>query len=115
MHITERAIEQVVIVDLNGRLTMGEASDRLKDKINSLIHQGRSQIALNMRDITYIDSSGLGQLIAAFATVKRQGGRLVLFSVGKNTHDLLSMTKLLTVFDTFDSEADAVQNLNAAS
>ena len=94
---------------------MGEASDLLKDKINSLIHQGRSWLALNMRDVTYIDSSGLGQLIAAFATAKRQSSQLVLFSLGKNTHDLLSMTKLLTVFDTFDSEADAVRSLNASS
>ena len=115
MDITERAVDQATVVDLSGRLTMGEASDRLKDKINSLVHEGRHRIALNMNGVTYIDSSGLGQLTAAFTTVKRQGGRLVLFNVGKGTHDLLSMTKLLTVFDTFGSEAEAVKDLSKAS
>ena len=92
MDIAERVVEQVVIVDLNGRLTVGDASDRLKDKINSLTHEGPRRIALNMNGVTYIDSGGLGQLAAAFTTVKRQGGRLVLFNVGKPTYHLLAIT-----------------------
>ena len=98
----------VVVLDVSGRLTLGDDSTRLKDKINSVIQQGSRQILLNLGDVSYIDSGGLGQLVSSFTGVRRAQGDLKLFNLGKRSKDLLAMTKLLMVFETYDSEAEAV-------
>ena len=115
MELAERRIGEVVVLDLSGRLTLGTDSMRLKDKINSVIHQGSRQILLNLGDVSYIDSGGLGQLVSSFTSVRRENGQLKLFNVGKRAKDLLAMTKLLMVFDTYDSEAEALTSFQSDS
>ena len=110
--INERQVGNVTVLDLAGKLTLDEGAQRLKDKINSLVQQHRTAIVLNLGDISYIDSSGLGQLVASFGSVTKAGGALKLFNVNKRNHDLLSITRLVTVFDTFNSEADAVKSFS---
>ena len=108
MNLTERRVGEVAVLDLSGRLTLGDGSTRLNDKINSLIHQGTRDILLNLGEVSYIDSGGLGQLVSSFNGVRRENGQLKLFNLGKKSKDLLAITKLLTVFDTYDSEDEAV-------
>ncbi len=111
MELKERHIGDVVVLDLRGRLTLGaEGSVRLKDKINSLLHQGARQMLINLGDVSYVDSGGLGQLVSSLNSVKRRDGDLKLFNLGKRSTDLLAMTKLLIVFDTYESEQEAVQS-----
>jgi anti-sigma B factor antagonist len=114
MEINERAAGEVTILDLKGRMTMGEGDEALKDKINSLILQGRKQLVLNLEAVPYIDSAGLGEIVRTYTTVSRQGGSLKLVNLTKRITDLLSITKLLTVFETYDSEADAVRSFSSA-
>jgi len=109
MEIHERTVGPVTILDLEGKLVLGDGDGLLKDKVNSLIFQGQQQIILNLGGVPYIDSAGLGQLIASSTTVTRQGGQLRLLNVTKRVQDLLSIVKLLTVFDVYTSEADAVK------
>jgi anti-sigma B factor antagonist len=109
MEIHERTVGPVTILDLDGKLVLGDGDGLLKDKVNSLIFQGQQQIVLNLGGVPYIDSAGLGQLIASSTTVARQGGQLRLLNVTKRVQDLLSIVKLLTVFDVYTSEADAVK------
>ena len=108
--IAERPVGRVTVLDIVGRLTIDRGAQRLKDKINSLIAQGRIQIALNLQDVPYIDSGGLGQLVASFGSVLRAKGALKLMNISSRNHDLLSITHLVTVFESFDSEAQAVQS-----
>ena len=108
--IEERAIGHVTVLDIVGRLTMDQGAQRLKDKINSLISQQRTQIVLNLENVPYIDSGGLGQLVASYGSVMRTGGALKLLNVTVRNHDLLSITRLVTVFESFDSEAEAIQS-----
>ena len=110
MQIDERAVGEVILLDLKGRITMGEGDELLKDKVNSLILQGRKKIVFNLEGVPYIDSSGLGEIVRTYTTVSRQGGSLKLVNLTKRITDLLAITKLLTVFDTYDSEADAVRS-----
>ncbi len=110
MHIEERAIGDVMVLDLKGRVTLGEGDELLKDKVNSLINQGQKKLVLNLADVPYIDSAGLGEIVRTYTTVSRQGGSLKLLSLTKRITDLLSITKLLTVFETFESEQDAVKS-----
>jgi anti-sigma B factor antagonist len=112
MQIHERPINAVTILDLNGKLTMGEGDELLRDKINSLIHQERKKLVLNLAEVPYVDSAGLGEIVRAYTTVSRQGGALKLLNLTKRIQDLLSITKLLTVFETFDSEDDAVRSFS---
>jgi len=109
MEIHERTVGPVTILDLEGKLVLGDGDGLLKDKVNSLIFQGQQQIVLNLGGVPYIDSAGLGQLIASSTTVARQGGQLRLLNVTKRVQDLLAIVKLLTVFDVYTSEADAVK------
>jgi anti-sigma B factor antagonist len=109
-HMTERSVGDVVVLDLHGRLTMADGAERLKDKINSLVVQASTRIVLNLAHVPYIDSGGLGQLAASYATVMKSGGTVKLFNVGRKSHDLLSITRLLTLFDTFETEEDAVRS-----
>ena len=115
MEITERTIAAVTILDLSGRLTIGEGAQMLKDKSESLVFQGRSQVIVNLAAVPYIDSGGLGQLVACYTTIAKAGGRLKLLNVGTRNHDLLSITKLVSVFDTFDTEREAIESYAAAT
>jgi anti-sigma B factor antagonist len=110
MQIEERVVGEVTILDLKGKVTLGEGDEVLKDKINSLILQNRKRILLNLEDVPYIDSAGLGEIVRTYTTVSRQGGQLKLVNLTKRITDLLSITKLLTVFETFDSEQEALQS-----
>jgi anti-sigma B factor antagonist len=114
MQIEERAAGEVTILDLKGKMTLGEGDEILKDKINSLVLQGRKQLVLNLADVPYIDSAGLGEVVRTYTTVKRQGGTMRLLNLTKRIEDLLSITKLLTVFETYDNEADAVRSFTVA-
>jgi anti-sigma B factor antagonist len=109
MQIEERVVGDVTILDLKGKITLGEGDEVLKDKINSLVLQNRRRILLNLADVPYIDSAGLGEIVRTYTTVSRQGGQLKLVNLTKRITDLLSITKLLTVFETFESEADALK------
>jgi anti-sigma B factor antagonist len=110
MQIEERVVGNVTILDLKGKITLGEGDEALKDKINSLVLQNRRQILLNLADVPYVDSAGLGEIVRTYTTVSRQGGQLKLVNLTKRITDLLSITKLLTVFETFDSEAEALRS-----
>ena len=115
MEIDERTIGDVVVLDIKGRVQLGEGDEMLKDKVNSLLNQGRKKIVLNLADVPYIDSAGLGEVVRTFTTVSRQGGQLKLLNLTKRITDLLAITKLLTVFDTYDSEQEAVQSFAASA
>ena len=108
--IEERAIGRVTVLDLVGRLTINQGAQHLEDKINSLISQQRTQIVLNLKNVPYIDSGGLGQLVASYGSVMKTGGASKLLNVTARNHDLLSITRLVTVFESFDSEAEAIQS-----
>ena len=113
MTIQERASGSVTVLDLDGKLVLGDGDVLLKDKIHSLVFQGKKQIVLNLGGVNYVDSSGLGALIAASVTAKSNGGQIRLLNLTKRLSDLLSIAKLTTVFDTFDKEADAVRSFGA--
>ena len=115
MQIDERQAGDVTILDVKGKLTLGAGDEVLKDKINSLIHQGQKKLLLNLEGVPYIDSAGLGEIVRTYTTVSRQGGSLKLVNLTKRITDLLSITKLLTVFETFDSEKDAVASFQSAN
>ncbi len=115
MQIHEREINDVTVLDIHGKLTLGEGDELLRDKINSLVHQGRKKIVLNLAEVPYIDSAGLGEIVRTYTTVSRQGGSLKLLNLTKRIQDLLSITKLLTVFETFESEQEAVKSFSSAN
>jgi len=115
MQITERQVGDVMILDLKGKITLGEGDELLKDKVNSIVSQGRRKIVLNLAEVPYLDSAGLGEVVRAYTTVSRQGGSLKLLNLTKRITDLLSITKLLTVFDTFESEDEAVRSFSASA
>jgi anti-sigma B factor antagonist len=113
--IEERPIGRVTVLDIVGKLTTDQGAQHLKDKINSLVSQGRTHIVLNLKNVPYIDSSGLGQLVASYGSVMKTGGALKLLNVSTRNHDLLSITRLVTVFESFDSEAEAVQSFQTVA
>ena len=115
MTIQERNIGGVVVLDVKGKITLGEGDELLKDKVNSLVNQGHKKIILNLADVPYIDSAGLGEVVRTYTTVSRQGGSLKLLNLTKRITDLLSITKLLTVFETFDSENEAIRSFSASA
>jgi anti-sigma B factor antagonist len=104
-----RQIDGVNIVDCSGRITLGEGSVVLRDVVKDLLNKGQKKILLNLGEVNYIDSSGIGELVSAFTTVRNQGGELKLLNLTKKVHDLLQITKLYTVFDVKDDEASAVK------
>ena len=110
MEIEERDNGGVMILDLNDKLTIGEGDELLKDKVNSLIQQGHPKLLLNLEGVPYVDSAGLGEIVRTYTTVSRQGGKLKLLNLTKRIEDLLAITKLLTVFETFESEQEAVKS-----
>jgi anti-sigma B factor antagonist len=111
--LTERQVGTVTVLDLAGKLTIDEGAPRLKDKINSLIMQERTRVVLNLGEVSYIDSGGLGQLVACLGSLGKTTGAMKLLHVSKRNHDLLSITRLVTLFDTYESEDDAVRSFPA--
>jgi anti-sigma B factor antagonist len=110
MKASNRQVDGVTVVDMSGRITLGEGSVVLRDTIRDLIGKGQKKILLNLGDVTYIDSSGIGELVSAFTAVRREGGELKLLNLTKKVHDLLQITKLYTVFDIKDDEAAAIKS-----
>jgi anti-sigma B factor antagonist len=113
MTITERSSDLITVLDLDGKLVTGPGVQLLKDKINSLVLQNRSEIVLNLANVPFIDSSGLGELVTCFTTVTRGGGHLKLLRINERNRDLLVLTKLITVFDAFETEPEAVRSFAA--
>jgi anti-sigma B factor antagonist len=114
MKIKTRQVDGISIMDCSGRITLGEGSVQLRDAVRDLLAKGSKQILLNLGDVTYIDSSGIGELVSAFTTVRNQGGDLKLLNLTNKVHDLLQITKLYTVFDVKDDEASAVASFARA-
>ncbi len=110
MVIEERAVGGATILDLNGKLALGDGDGLLKDKVNSLIHRGVKEIALNLGGLSYMDSAGLGELLSAHSTATRAGGHVKIFNLTKRVSDLLAITKVLTVFDVFESEQEILNS-----
>ena len=106
--IASREVDGVTVLDLSGRITLGEGSVQLRDAIRDLISKGSKNILLNLGDVNYIDSSGLGELVGAYTTAKNQGATLKLLNLTKKVHDLLQLTKLYTIFDIWDDEVHAI-------
>jgi anti-sigma B factor antagonist len=113
MSLTERQVGDITIVDLTGKLTFTEGAGKLKEKVRSLLLEGRSRIVLNLANAVYIDSTGLGEVAAAHGAAARGGGVLKLASPGRRTRDLLLSTNLLTALDCYDSEAEAIASFGA--
>ncbi len=110
MKIDERTVSDVTVLDLQGKLLIGEGDEILREKINSLVEGGKTKILLNLAEVPYMDSAGLGEVVRCFTTVSRKDGKLKLLNLTKRLQDLLSITKLLTVFETFESEEEAVKS-----
>ncbi len=106
--IASREVDGVVVLDLSGRITLGEGSVQLRDAIRGLIGKGKKNVLLNMGEVNYIDSSGLGELVSAYTTAKNQQAEVKLLKLTRKVHDLLQLTKLYTVFDIKDDEASAI-------
>jgi anti-sigma B factor antagonist len=113
--IEERIIGHVTVLDIVGRLTIDEAAGRLKDKINSLISQQRTHIIANLGKVPYIDSGGLGELVASYGSITKANGAMKLLNVNARNHNLLSITRLLTLFESFESEADALRSFETSA
>lgn len=110
MEIVERQVDGVTVLDLKGAIHRLDGDELLKEKIEALLAAGKKKILLNMKAVPHLDSSGLGEAVRTYTTVSRQGGSLKLVSLTKRVEDLLSITKLITVFETFDSEAEAIKS-----
>ena len=108
MNIKERVVEGVSILDLSGKIVIGEGDVQIRERIKDLLADGQRQILLNLGDVSYLDSAGLGALIGSYTTVKREAGQLKLMNLTKRIQDLLAITKLITVFDTYDNEKEAI-------
>ena len=106
--MTTREVDGVTVVALDGRIVLGEESNALRERVKSLIAEGKTKVVLNMANITFIDSAGLGTLVAAHHSAKSQGAALKLAHLGSKFQEVLQITKLLTVFDVYNSEAEAV-------
>ena len=112
MEISERKVGDIIIVDIVGKMVASEDPGRLKDKVTSLVFQGNKKVILNLANVSYMDSSGLGEMVACHGSAVRGGGEVKLANTGKKIKDLLIMTKLLTVFDSHDNEQDAIQSFS---
>ena len=110
LNISERQAGDVTILDMSGKVTIGEGSVALRNTIRRLLGEGKKSILLNLGDVGYIDSSGIGELVSSFTAVNKEGGKLKLLNLTQKIQDLLAITKLLTVFDTFDDEGSALSS-----
>jgi len=108
--LNTRQVGDVTVVDVAGRITLGEGSSALRDTLRELVGKGQKKILLNLGDVTYIDSSGIGELVSGFTTVTNSGGQLKLLGLNKRVKDLLQITKLYTVFDVHEEEASAIRS-----
>lgn len=107
--LTSRQVGDVTVIDAAGRITLGEGASQFRDTIRELTAQGKKKLLLNLSDVSYIDSSGIGEMVSGFTTVTNNGGQFKLVGLSKRIKDLLQITKLYTVFDTYDDEAEAVR------
>jgi anti-sigma B factor antagonist len=114
MTASTRLVGGVTIVDLSGRIALGEGSAGLRDLVRNLVSEGNKKILLNLRDVDYIDSSGLGELVSAFTSMRSKGGELKLLNLTKRVQDLLQITKLYTVFEITDDEVTSLQSFSPA-
>jgi len=108
MKATTRQVDSVMVVDVSGRITLGEGCAQLRELIRDQLTKGNKRVLINLADVTYIDSSGIGELVSAYTAVSNQGGQLKLLNLTKKVHDLLQITKLYTVFDIHNDEAKAI-------
>jgi anti-sigma B factor antagonist len=109
--VKTRKVEEVSIVDVSGKLTIGEPVLLLRETLRALVGSGHNRIILNLGEVNYIDSSGLGELVSSYTTIRNKGGDVKLLKLTSKTRDLLQMTKLLTVFDVYDDEVKAIASL----
>jgi len=110
VRLSTRQVGDVAVIDVSGRITLGEGSSNLRDGIRELLAKGQRKILLNLGDVSYIDSSGIGELVSGYTSVANQGGQLKLLNLTKRVRDLLQITKLYTVFDVYEDEATAVRS-----
>ena len=110
LSISERAAGDVTVLDLSGKITIGEGSVQLREKVRQLLEGGKSKILLNLGDVSYVDSSGIGELVSSYTTVNKAGGQLKLLNLTKKIQDLLAITKLLTVFEMHEAEDGALSS-----
>jgi anti-sigma B factor antagonist len=109
--VRSRRLDDVVILDLSGRITIGDGTVVVRDTIQKLLHNGDRKVLMNLEDVDYIDSAGLGELVTAFTTVRNEGGQVKLLKLTHRVRDLLQITKLLTVFDSYESETEALKSM----
>lgn len=112
LRMTERDVNGVVVLDIEGRIVLGDESNSFREKVKSLLAAGKKKIVLNLANVTYIDSAGLGTLVATFHSARSQGSMLKLANLGAKFKEVLQVTKLMTVFDTYDSEEAAIQSFS---
>jgi len=110
LNINERQAGDVTVLDMSGKITIGEGSVSLRAAIRRLLEEGKKRILLNLAGISYVDSSGIGELVSSYTAINKEGGQLKLLNLTQKIQDLLTITKLLTVFDVYDSEADALNS-----
>src|SRR5438128_10220956 len=113
LNIKERQAGDVTILDLSGKITIGEGSVQLREAVRGLLESGNKKVLLNLGDVSYVDSSGIGELVSSYTTTSNTGGQLKLLNLTKKIQDLLMITKLLTVFQVYDSEQEAVASFSA--
>jgi anti-sigma B factor antagonist len=111
MQISERQVGKVTVIDISGKVVLGDGGDsQVKEKLLTLAEKGQKKLLVNLAEVTYVDSAGLGAIVHSYTAVTKQGGELKLVNATKRIRDLLAITKLLTVFEIFDSEADALRS-----
>src|SRR3954471_20317564 len=110
-----RSVGDVSVIDLSGRITLGERSDLVRSTIKDLVNAGRKNLLVNLKNVSYIDSAGLGELVGSYATVTNMGGAIKLLHPQSRVHDLLQVTKLYTVFVAFEDEAEAMRSFGSAA
>lgn len=110
LNINERQAGDVTVLDMSGKITIGEGSVSLRTAIRRLLEEGKKRILLNLAGVSYIDSSGIGELVSSYTAINKEGGQLKLLNLTQKIKDLLTITKLLTVFDVYDSEAEALNS-----
>ena len=110
LNINERQAGDVTVLDMSGKITIGEGSVALRTAIRRLLEEGKKRILLNLSGVSYVDSSGIGELVSSYTAINKEGGQLKLLNLTQKIQDLLTITKLLTVFDVYDSEAEALNS-----
>jgi anti-sigma B factor antagonist len=108
--LTNRQVGDVTVIDAAGRITLGEGASTFRDAIRDLVAKGNKKLLINLSEVSYIDSSGIGEMVSGFTTVTNSGGQLKLVGLSKRVKDLLQITKLYTVFEAFDDETEAVRS-----